>query len=447
MIPRVFHRIWFGGKPLPEAFARWGEGWLRMHPGWTMKLWTERESQSLENADLFQKCSSLAQRSDIARYEILYREGGVYLDTDMECLKNIEPLIQGMDCFACWQKEGVVSNAVIGSIAGHRFLNELVRRSRTDFQREPWNAMGPPFFASVIRYAPDAVIFERKTFTPYTRAEYEAFPEKPMTIAAPPAESYAINHRSSVWHPESSAVLPDLTADRAVTDAAQYWHYHFQFPWGATTPTKPGWADRVEKRKAHFFWKLIDHFGGTLEKKTVLDLGCCQGYWSFASRRAGASSVLGIDSCPAFIQEARSIGRILGIDGCSFVQSHLEEQPWWSNLSKPSQVTLILGVLYHLKNPVEFLRQAMMQTAETLVIDGEVVPGAEAVPRTIPRNHDEPTTVRSSPHSESRTVLPLHMILGILRDGGFQSVRVVEPSPEMPADYQAGTTVSIIASR
>lgn len=206
-IPRVFHRVWMGGKPMPEPFVRWGEGWLALHPGWTMKLWTEQEIQGFQNLDLLTRCSSLAQQADIVRYEVLLKEGGVYLDTDMECLRNIEPIIQSIDFFGCWQKSGIISNAIFGAVPGHGILTELVQRSRPEFQTDPWNAMGPPFFTSVVLRCGGAKIFPRETFIPYTWAEYNAFPVHPMEGLVPPQGAYAINHRSSIWHADSKRPL------------------------------------------------------------------------------------------------------------------------------------------------------------------------------------------------------------------------------------------------
>jgi len=39
--PRVFHRIWIGPDPLPDSFAAFGESWVRHHPHWEHRLWTE----------------------------------------------------------------------------------------------------------------------------------------------------------------------------------------------------------------------------------------------------------------------------------------------------------------------------------------------------------------------------------------------------------------------
>lgn len=237
-----------------------------------------------------------------------------------------------------------------------------------------------------------------------------------------------------------------MTEDEArrILEAAQYWHYRFEFPWGATTPTKPGWAERVEKRKGHFWGPLLDRFGGNLGGKSVLDLGCCQGYWSFLARKSGARRVVGIDSCRQFVLEARAAATILGIDRCSFLDGHLEEDAWDS--ISPADITLFLGSLYHLADPLHALRKAASLTDEAILIDGEVIPGLDPILRLVQRNHDEPTTARSGPVARYRTVPSVTAITTVLSDCGFGDITVIPPV-DMPADYHAWTTASILALR
>lgn len=236
---------------------------------------------------------------------------------------------------------------------------------------------------------------------------------------------------------------------RTIIDRAEYWHYRFKFPWGETTPGKPGWAERVEKRRAHFFGPLLDLYGGSLAGKRVLDLGCCQGYWSFLARRSGAESTLGVDASEAFIREAQAAQAVLGPEkGCSFTRAHLEDDSWWEEeVQEPREITLLLGTLFHLTDPVYVLRRAMRLTSETIVIDGEVAIGDEPRLHLRQRTLDEPTTVRSRMTSGIRTVATPAAIEWILRDGGFKTIRCLAPALGMPADYLDGRTMSFIATR
>src|SRR5207249_2375410 len=64
---------------------------------------------------------------------VLCRDGGVYVDTDLECLRPIDPLLDGVSLFLGALDSGRVSNAIIGSVPGHpllmRALEELRPRS------------------------------------------------------------------------------------------------------------------------------------------------------------------------------------------------------------------------------------------------------------------------------------------------------------------------------
>ena len=87
-IPPIFHQIWVGPKPFPEKYKKWQKTWQTM-PGWRYKLWTDKDLDDFPfvNRDLFLKEKNMGARADILRMEILYQEGGVYIDTDFECLK------------------------------------------------------------------------------------------------------------------------------------------------------------------------------------------------------------------------------------------------------------------------------------------------------------------------------------------------------------------------
>src|SRR5205085_7912697 len=100
VIPKQFHWIWFGPKPIPEQHQRWIEGWLKHHPGWDHKIWTDSNRPRFTNEAEFLGADNFAIKADIARYELVYKHGGVYLDTDTECLKSIEPLLAGIHAFA-----------------------------------------------------------------------------------------------------------------------------------------------------------------------------------------------------------------------------------------------------------------------------------------------------------------------------------------------------------
>jgi len=94
LIPKIIHHIWLGPKPLPKLYQKYRQTWIDNHKGWEHKLWTDKEVAALDfpNKDLFYKASSYHERADILRYELLYKYGGLYIDTDYICLKPFDDL-------------------------------------------------------------------------------------------------------------------------------------------------------------------------------------------------------------------------------------------------------------------------------------------------------------------------------------------------------------------
>ena len=87
-VPRIVHQIWLGSRPVPDHVDRWRE--FSARHGWTHRLWTETDvlSEGFESEAVFRwfgdgQWGGLQAQSDVARYEILYRYGGLYADCDI----------------------------------------------------------------------------------------------------------------------------------------------------------------------------------------------------------------------------------------------------------------------------------------------------------------------------------------------------------------------------
>ena len=175
MIPRILHQVWVGPDPLPEEFARFRESWRRHHPEWEMRLWTEeRLPEDLVRPEVYERLRKPTERSDIIRLEVLFRFGGVYVDTDFECLRPIDPLIEGVDFFTSDLKPGRVNNAVIGSVRGHPLLERALRelRPRTAYGYDKYGT-GPFFLDALVRDQSGVTIYPPHFFYPTTPGQRE----------------------------------------------------------------------------------------------------------------------------------------------------------------------------------------------------------------------------------------------------------------------------------
>ncbi len=133
-IPKIIHQIWLGSK-LPQQYYQWQQTWIKYHPDWQYILWTDAEIEKLdlENKSLYDACKSYGAKSDIARYEILYRFGGMYVDTDVECLQPLDIFHHSCDFYAsCDNAEKGriirITNALIGIKPRHSIMKLCIEK-------------------------------------------------------------------------------------------------------------------------------------------------------------------------------------------------------------------------------------------------------------------------------------------------------------------------------
>lgn len=95
MIPKVIHYCWFGGKPLTKLAKKCIKSWKKYCPDYEIKEWNE--SNYDVNACPYVQEAYKAKKypfvSDYARFDILYKYGGLYFDTDVEILKPIDQIV------------------------------------------------------------------------------------------------------------------------------------------------------------------------------------------------------------------------------------------------------------------------------------------------------------------------------------------------------------------
>lgn len=196
LVPKMFHRIWLGPAAMPEEFARYGQTWKEHHPGWRIATWTAPAlaARYPELSDLVGRCERPSNAANIYRYSLLHEYGGVYIDTDFECRRNIEPLIEGEELFTAHQVDDVrnpayLCNAFFGCTPRHPAISALVDGVPRAFNPQNRYNCGPPYFTQVMRnFLPR--ILPRRFFYPYSWDELDRendhFPE-----------AYAVHHWSS----------------------------------------------------------------------------------------------------------------------------------------------------------------------------------------------------------------------------------------------------------
>lgn len=95
MIPKTIHYCWFGNNPLPASAKKCIASWKKHFPGYEIKQWDE-SNFDVECIPYVRRAYNLKKYafvSDYARFVILYQHGGIYFDTDVEVVRDMDDIL------------------------------------------------------------------------------------------------------------------------------------------------------------------------------------------------------------------------------------------------------------------------------------------------------------------------------------------------------------------
>lgn len=156
---------------------------------------------------------------------------------------------------------------------------------------------------------------------------------------------------------------------------ARQWFYAYELPDGSTTPTSHG-SDIQAIHDTR--WRMLDRcvgerLGADRGGLTALDLASHQGWFAVQLARAGFGRVLGIDARASHVEDSSLIRDIYGLDQLAFRQGDVHAL----DAQDPGafDLVLMLGLLYHLENPVGALRACRELCRGLCIIETQIVPG------------------------------------------------------------------------
>jgi glycosyltransferase involved in cell wall biosynthesis len=223
-IPKIIHQTW-KDEQLPEAFAAFAAGWRQHHPDWEYRLWTDADNRQLIQEacpwflPIYDAYPRPIQRADAARYVILSRFGGVYVDLDCECFGPIDALLQHRDCVLATEPpphceihglSRCISNAFMAATPGHGFIHALLaelashrpnrRRQRRRF-KAVLDTTGPFMVNRVFAAYPfpqTVTLLPYQQVCPFSYLEIEAFAARGEPLRPPPG-CPVIHHFAGTW--------------------------------------------------------------------------------------------------------------------------------------------------------------------------------------------------------------------------------------------------------
>lgn len=128
IIPKKIHYCWFGGGELPDEYKKYIESWRKCCPDYEIIRWDESNYDVTKNRYMRQAYENKkwAFVSDYARVDIIYHQGGIYLDTDVELVKNFDEFLK-WDLFCGFESFDYVSWGVgFGAVKEHEILKDVL---------------------------------------------------------------------------------------------------------------------------------------------------------------------------------------------------------------------------------------------------------------------------------------------------------------------------------
>lgn len=200
MIPRILHRV------VPcitsDEVERFWQQARELHPDWDLRTWRD----PLDPVDWsitaphWDRCDNGAQFAGLIRLEALYRDGGVYLDSDFETYRPFDSLT-GAAVFAGYEDSKVIPDAVLGAEQGHpaikACLDLAIERLDTSGWRSAWES-GPGVTTEVLRGCDEALLLPPESFYPYPYTETRRRNEDHRTRC--PA-AFGAHHWAASWLP------------------------------------------------------------------------------------------------------------------------------------------------------------------------------------------------------------------------------------------------------
>jgi len=130
-IPKVIHYCWFGKGKMPKLATKCIASWQKYCPDYRIVCWNEDnfDVNSNKYAKEAYQAGKWAFVSDYVRLKVLYDEGGIYMDTDVELLKPLDDIIEKHGYMAFDENDVVCTGLGFACEKG----NKIVERFLEDY--------------------------------------------------------------------------------------------------------------------------------------------------------------------------------------------------------------------------------------------------------------------------------------------------------------------------
>lgn len=237
MIPKIIHYCWLGDAALSKKEEKCIASWKKYCPDYEIKLWNEDNvpiSKYPYMKEAYEE-KAWAFVPDMIRLMVVSNWGGVYLDTDVEVVRSLDPLLTEKAYFGIERDKGVAADVPyislglgFGAEKGNPVVKKLLRYYETHHFRNPdgtVNKLASPGIQTrdfiemgweqkdELSHVEGATIFPSDYFDPKS-----PFYDK-ITITE---NTYSIHHYTGSWLPHRSATRKALILCKRMLGEQRY---------------------------------------------------------------------------------------------------------------------------------------------------------------------------------------------------------------------------------
>lgn len=127
-IPKIIHYCWFGGGDIPDHLKKYMESWYKICDDYQIKRWDESNYDVSKNEYMRQAYISKKWGfvPDYARLDIIYQNGGIYLDTDVEVIKKFDDLLNDDSFMGFCDSSDIALGLGFGAVKGNKLLKDMM---------------------------------------------------------------------------------------------------------------------------------------------------------------------------------------------------------------------------------------------------------------------------------------------------------------------------------
>ena len=218
------------------------------------------------------------------------------------------------------------------------------------------------------------------------------------------------------------------------------WMYEFDLGNGVKTPVYAESLKQIHNVRKSMIFSFLDSTNFDYQSSSLLDIACNEGYFTFEMLKRGCKLATGIDARKENIEKAIFVKNHLQYTNCKFRQDDIFK---FKSEEIGFEVVFLLGLIYHVEDPIGLLRKAASLTSKYLFVETQLCKNDQTIPfgwgtahhylegKSYFVLHQEKDELNPLASLQGFSLIPnLYAIIEILRNIGFRSVIQLHPNNE-----------------